>query len=178
MLARRTYPAPPFDRSALAAQHGTAVPQPHAPARFRHLRRSAGQAVARADRPWRSEYSWTTGHRMSVPDSIPSLRTGITVRLLPEADWCASTQVDVRPHPVHAALWTRPREPSGDKMGWPPAHRFAPVRPRVRPRPALERRRAGTSRPVEEEIETNGAGNSTEFRYANLMKLGFEESQT
>jgi type II restriction enzyme len=31
---------------------------------------------------------------------------------------------------------------------------------------------------MEEAVETNGAGNSNEFRYPALMKLGFEESQT
>ena len=54
------------------------------------------------------------------------------------------------------ALPPRPRHPAQtlarQRQQNLPAHRLAPIRPRVRPRPALERRRAGASGRMEEEV--------------------------
>ena len=60
----------------------------------------------------------------------------------------------------------RPRKPSPETSARQrqqnlPAHRLAPIRPGIRPRPPLQRRRAGASRRVEEEVAASGAGNPT-----------------
>ncbi len=58
----------------------------------------------------------------------------------------------------------RPREPHL------PAHRLAPVRPRIRPRPALHRRGTGASRRMEEEVARSG-------RFGTIARSeGFPES--
>ena len=67
-----------------------------------------------------------------------------------------STKCTARnPCPIRPDAAPKPRKPddSSRRQQNLPAHQLPPVRPRVRPRPALQRRRAGTSRRVEEAVD-------------------------
>src|SRR6185437_11462408 len=83
---------------------------------------------------------------------------------------------------ARAGIIAFPREPRfAEKALWRqqpdhPADRLAAVRPRVWAIATVERRCAGEARWMEEEV--TDTGNSSEFRYLDVMKLGFEESQS
>ena len=64
-----------------------------------------------------------------------------------------------RPHALAKTLARR--RGSHQRQQNLPAHRLAPIRPRIRPRPALQRRRAGTSGWVEEAVGSGPRGSSS-----------------
>src|SRR5581483_12011588 len=74
-----------------------------------------------------------------------------------------------RPRPARKAV--RRKQPDH------PADRLAAVGPGVRAEPAVDRRRTGEAGRLEEAVEVSDPSNWSGFRYAGIMKLGFEESQ-